>query len=67
MNQPKMAIILGFIIAAGLGYVAYLVKYRTEKADKFNQIEKIDKMKSKGLLSQEEFETEKKKILEKKS
>ncbi len=63
-NQPKLAIILGLIIAGGIGYVVYIIKFKSNNADKYSRIGKIDTMREKGQLTQEEFEQEKKKILE---
>jgi hypothetical protein len=56
--------LLGIIIAGSISYVVYIIKHRNDKADKYSKIEKIDKMREKGTLSQEEFEIEKKKLLE---
>lgn len=63
-QQPKLAIILGIIIAGGIGYLVYIIKFRKEKTDKYSKIEKIDKMREKGLITPEEFEIEKKKIID---
>lgn len=63
-HHPILAIAIGLIVAGGFGYLLYLMTVHSSMSDKYSQIMKIDTMKEKGLLTYEEFEKEKKKILE---
>ena len=66
-NKIKGCFLWGFLLRF-IGFIVVLVMCLTngrENENKYEQLEKLSKLKNSGAISEEEFETEKRKILKK--